>query len=146
MFCPTWNDLNQHNWSIQIVFVLCNQIHVQALELHICVLVGWVPDWRGHMQWDTCYHLVAIHTSNTPTFKLILMSPLPNKNSTIQSQCKCQWQEMQTGISWDITVGIFWLTKISPMMWFQSSLSDKELWNQGYFCFLSEFFLISYQE
>ena len=29
---------------------------------------------------------------------------------------KCQRHDMQTGFSWDITVGFFWLTKISPMM------------------------------
>ena len=47
-FCRTWNDLTQHNWGIQIVLVLWNQIHVQALELHVCILVGWVPDWHDH--------------------------------------------------------------------------------------------------
>ena len=38
------------------MFVLWNQIHIQALELHVCVLVGWVPDWHDHQ--------VAIVTCN----------------------------------------------------------------------------------
>ena len=30
------------------MFVFWNQIHVQALELHVCILGGWVPDWHDH--------------------------------------------------------------------------------------------------